>query len=310
MHDLKGRDFISLADFSPEEIRQLLDAAHDLKRQQKLGLSSRPLMGRTLAMLFHKHSTRTRVSFAVGMYQLGGQALYLGADELQLGRGETVADTARVLSRYVDAILIRTYAHELVLELAQEASVPVINGLTDLLHPTQALADFFTLEEKKGRLAGLKLAYVGDGNNVAHSLLIGAAKLGVNISLACPPGYGPKEEIVAIAREAAAGSGAAISIGTDPQEAVAGADAVYTDVWTSMGQEAESGARRTAFASYQVNAALMALAKPDAVFLHCLPCHRGEEVTAEVVDGPWSVVFDEAENRLHVHKAILAALVR
>lgn len=310
MHDLKGRDFISLADFGQDEIRQLLDLAHDLKRQQKMGLTSRLLAGRTLAMLFHKHSTRTRVSFAVGMYQLGGQALYLGANELQLGRGETVADTARVLSRYVDAILIRTYSHELVLELAREASVPVINGLTDLLHPTQALADFFTLEEKKGRLAGLKLAYVGDGNNVAHSLLIGAAKLGVNISLACPPGYGPKEEIVAVAQQAAAGSGAAISIGTDPREAVAGADAVYTDVWTSMGQEAESAARRTAFAAYQVNAALMALAKPDAVFLHCLPCHRGEEVTAEVVDGPWSVVFDEAENRLHVHKAILAALIR
>ncbi|MDI3522287.1 MAG: ornithine carbamoyltransferase [Bacillota bacterium] len=310
MQNLKGRDFITLADFSPEELRQLLDFAHYLKQQQKMGLACRPLTGRTLAMLFHKHSTRTRVSFAVGMYQLGGQALYLGADELQLGRGETAADTARVLSRYVDAILIRTYSHELVKELAAAADVPVINGLTDLTHPTQALADFFTLEEKKGRLAGLKLAYVGDGNNVAHSLLIGAAKLGVNISLACPPGYEPQGEIVAMAREAAAKSGTAVAVGTDPREAVAGADAVYTDVWTSMGQEAESAARRTAFAAYQVNAALMARAKPDALFLHCLPCHRGEEVTAEVVDGPQSAVFDEAENRLHAHKAILAAVIR
>lgn len=309
MQNLKGRDFITLADFRPEELRQLLDLAHHLKRQQKLGLTCRPLVGRTLAMLFHKHSTRTRVSFAVGMYQLGGQALYLGADELQLGRGETVADTARVLSRYVDAILIRTYSHDLVKELAAAAAVPVINGLTDLLHPTQALTDFFTLQEKKGRLAGLKLAYVGDGNNVAHSLLIGAATLGVNISLACPVGYAPQEEIVAQARQAADRSGAEITVGVDPRAAVAGADAVYTDVWTSMGQEAESAVRRTAFAPYQVNAALMSLAKPDALFLHCLPCHRGEEVTAEVVDGPQSVVFDEAENRLHVHKAILAAVI-
>lgn len=309
MQNLKGRDFLTLADFTPEEIRQLLDLTGYFKQQHKLGVPTPILPGRTLAMIFHKHSTRTRVSFAAGMYQLGGQALYLGANELQLGRGETVGDTARVLSRYVDTILIRTYSHDLVQEFAAWASVPVINGLTDLFHPTQALADFFTLWEKKGTLRGLKLAYVGDGNNVAHSLLIAGAKLGVNVSLACPPGYEPRPDVVALAREAAVLSGATIAIGSDPAAAVAGADAVYTDVWTSMGQEAESEKRTAVFAPYQVNAALLAQAKPDAIFLHCLPCHRDEEVSAEVVDGPQSVVFDEAENRLHAHKAILAALI-
>jgi ornithine carbamoyltransferase len=243
------------------------------------------------------------------MYQLGGHALYLNANDLQLGRGESIADTGQVLSRYVDGIMIRTFAQGDVEELAEHASIPVINGLTDLLHPCQILADLLTVQEHKGRLAGLKLAYVGDGNNVCHSLLYGCAKAGMHISVASPEGFLPREEIVAVARDDAAATGAEITVTTDPAEAVSGADVVVTDVWASMGQESEQQARMQVFASYQVNEQLVAKAAPDYIFLHCLPAHRGEEVAPAVIDGPHSVVFDEAENRLHAQKAVLALLM-
>lgn len=305
---LKGRDFLTLADFTSDELRELLELTRFLKEKHKKGDNPRLLAGKTLGMIFKKHSTRTRVSFAASMSQLGGQALPLLPDELQLTRGETLADTARVLSRYLDALLIRTHEHDEVQQWAVECTIPVINGLSDLAHPTQALADFLTLRETKGGLEGLNLAYTGDGNNMLHSLLVGAAKLGVNMSAACPPGYEPSPHVLALAREAAATSGATIRVTADPFEAVTGADAVYCDVWTSMGQESESAMRKAAFKPYQVNGELFSAARPDAIFLHCLPCHRGEEVTADVVDGPASLVFDEAENRLHAHKAILVAI--
>ncbi|MBF7083441.1 ornithine carbamoyltransferase [Desulfallas sp. Bu1-1] len=306
---LKGRDLLSLHDFSPREIEFMLDFAAELKQKQKRGEPHELLKGMTLAMIFQKSSTRTRVSFEVGMFQLGGHALYLNAGDLQLGRGETIADTGRVLGRYVDGIMIRTFAQSDVEELAEHAPVPVINGLTDLLHPCQILADLLTVREHKGRLAGLKLAYVGDGNNVCHSLLFGCAKTGVHISVASPEGYQPREEIVATARDDAGETGATVTITTDPAEAVSGADVVVTDVWASMGQENEQQARLKVFAPYQVNGRLVAGAKPDYIFLHCLPAHRGEEVAAEIIDGPHSVVFDEAENRLHAQKAVMALLM-
>lgn len=307
--ELKGRDFLSLHDFTPEEIAAILDFSRDLKEKQKRGEAHRYLEGKTLAMIFQKASTRTRVSFEVAMYQLGGYALYLNAADLQLGRGETVADTARVLSRYVDGIMIRTYSHAEVEELARWAEVPVINGLTDLLHPCQVLADLMTVLEKKGRLAGLKLAYVGDGNNVCHSLLFGCAKTGMDISVASPEGYGPKEEIVLLAGEDARQTGSRIEILTDPARAVEGADVVVTDVWTSMGQEKDQELRARVFSPYQVNQSLVAHAKDDFIFLHCLPAHRGQEVTDEIIDGPHSAVWDEAENRLHTQKALLTLLL-
>jgi ornithine carbamoyltransferase len=300
---------LSLHDFSPREIEFMLDFAAELKQKQKRGEPHELLKGMTLAMIFQKSSTRTRVSFEVGMFQLGGHALYLNAGDLQLGRGETIADTGRVLGRYVDGIMIRTFAQSDVEELAEHAPVPVINGLTDLLHPCQILADLLTVREHKGRLAGLKLAYVGDGNNVCHSLLFGCAKTGVHISVASPEGYQPREEIVATARDDAGETGATVTITTDPAEAVSGADVVVTDVWASMGQENEQQARLKVFAPYQVNGRLVAGAKPDYIFLHCLPAHRGEEVAAEIIDGPHSVVFDEAENRLHAQKAVMALLM-
>jgi ornithine carbamoyltransferase len=268
------------------------------------------LAGKTLAMIFQKSSTRTRVSFEVGIYQLGGLGLFLSGNDLQLGRGETVADTARVLSRYVNGIMARVYAHNDIVELAKCASVPVINGLSDLLHPCQALADYFTILEKKKDLAGRKIAYVGDGNNMCHSLLYGANKVGMNIAVATPPGYEPKSIIVKSANREAQQVGVTIEVTQDPAEAVRGADVVYTDVWASMGQEAEAEQRREAFAGYQVDDALMGQAKPDAVFMHCLPAHRDEEVSASVLDGPQSIVFDQAENRLHVQKAILYLLMK
>jgi ornithine carbamoyltransferase len=250
------------------------------------------------------------VSFEVGMFQLGGHALYLGPGDLQLNRGETIADTARVLSRYVDGIMARVFAHQDVLDLARHGSVPVINGLSDLLHPCQVLADYFTLRERRGRLDGLKLAYVGDGNNVCHELMIGAIKLGMPIAIATPEGYEPNALIVKSAARDAMKAGLPMpEVMADPMAAVAGADVIYTDVWTSMGQEAEARARVQAFEGYQVTPQLMAAANPDAVFMHCLPAHRGEEVAAEVIDGPQSVVWDEAENRLHVQKALLEFLV-
>ena len=307
--DFKGRDLLTLHDYTPEEIAAILELAGEFKDKQKRNIPHPHLQGKTLGMIFHKSSTRTRVSFEVAMYQLGGYPLYLNAGDLQLGRGETVADTARVLSRYLNGIMIRTYAQADVEELARYAGIPVINGLTDLLHPCQILADLLTIKEWKGRLAGLKLAYAGDGNNVCHSLLIGCAKTGINISVASPDGYQPREEIVRIATEDAKLTGSRVEVGTDPVEAVSGADIVVTDVWTGMGQEAEQAGRKKVFAPYQVNELLVSHAKPDYIFLHCLPAHRGEEVTDGIIDGPRSAVWDEAENRLHTQKAVLALLL-
>lgn len=307
--DLKGRDLICLHDYTPEEIAAILELAGDLKKKQKQHIPHAYLPGKTLGMIFHKSSTRTRVSFEVAMYQMGGYSLFLNASDLQLGRGETIQDTARVLSRYLDGIMIRTFKHSDVEELAKHASIPVINGLTDLQHPCQVLADLQTVMERKGRLKGLKMAYVGDGNNVCHSLLIGCAKVGMDIAVASPDGYKPDEEVVRLAREDAAASGAKIDIITKPLEAVTGADVVATDVWASMGQEVERDRRIKVFAPYQVNMELVKHAKPDYVFLHCLPAHRGEEVVDEVIDGPNSAAWDEAENRLHVQKAILTMLL-
>ncbi|MGG2952337.1 ornithine carbamoyltransferase [Geobacillus stearothermophilus] len=306
---LKGRDFLTLLDFSTEEILDLLALAADLKAKQKAGVSYTPLSGKTMAMIFEKPSTRTRVSFEVGMIQLGGQAMYLNGNDLQLGRGETIADTARVLSQYVDVIMIRTFAHQKVEELAEYASVPVINGLTDDDHPCQALADLLTIYEVKKTFQGVKLAYVGDGNNVANALLVAAAKVGMDVAIACPPGYEPKAEYVEAACRIGEQTGAAVTVTHDPLVAVAGADAIYTDVWTSMGQESESAERLQVFQPYQVNEELVKAAKPDYLFLHCLPAHRGEEVTAGVMDGPNSVVFEQAGNRLHAQKAILLSVL-
>lgn len=307
--NLKGRDLLSLHDFAAEEVAAILDLAAGLKEKQKSGVPHPSLQGKTLGMIFQKSSTRTRVSFEVAMFQLGGYPMFLSANDLQLGRGESIADTARTLSRYLDGIMIRTFEQAAVEELARYATIPVINGLTDLLHPCQILADLLTIREHKGTLAGLKLAYVGDGNNICHSLLFGCAKSGMDISVASPEGYRPKGEIVRLAVEAAAAAGSKIKVLADPVEAVGGADVVVTDVWASMGHEAERVGRVKAFAAYQVNDDLVRHAKKDYIFLHCLPAHRGEEVTPEVIDGPHSVVWDEAENRLHTQKAVLALLL-
>ena len=301
------RDLLALTDLTPAELRALIARAGGLKQMLRLGGATRPLLGRTLAMLFEKASTRTRVSFDVGMHQLGGQTLMLRKDDLQLGRGESVADTAKVLSRYVDGIMIRTFAHSTLEELARYADVPVINGLTDLLHPCQVLADLLTCAETfgHGALGGLRVAWIGDGNNMAHSWINAAWGLGFELRLACPEGYDPAPAILDAARD----GGARVTIVRDPREAAEAAQVVTTDVWASMGQEDEARERARAFAGYQVNAALMALAAPDAIFLHCLPAHRGEEVTAEVIDGPQSRIYDEAENRLHAQKAVLEWLM-
>lgn len=306
---LKGRDLLELNDYSTEEITYLIDLAIELKRKQKNGEVYQPLKGKTIGLIFEKSSTRTRVSFEVGMYQLGGHALFLSKNDIQLGRGETVGDTAQVMSRYLDGIMIRTFGHDKVEDLARYASVPVINGLSDLAHPCQVLADYQTVYEHKGKLKGLKLAYIGDGNNMAHSLLIGGAKLGVHVSVAGPEGYEPDEAVVAEAREIAKETGANIVITRSPQEAVQNADVIYTDVWASMGFEAEQLAREAAFKDYQVNEELVKGAKGDYLFLHCLPAHREEEVSTGVIDGPNSVIFDQAENRLHAQKALMAALM-
>jgi len=301
------RDFISLDDLSPAEVAGLMSLAARVKAEP--GSFRSALAGKCLAMIFEKSSTRTRVSFEVGMVQMGGHALFLSKRDIQLGRGEPISDTARVLSRYVDGIMARTFAHATVEGLAEHGSVPVINGLTDELHPCQALTDYFTLWEVFGDLAGRKIAYVGDGNNMAHSLLLGAPKLGMDVAIASPEGYQVDPKYVARARSAAAASGTKIFLTTDPAAAVDGASAVYTDVWASMGQEEEQQQRLAAFAGYTVDGALMARARPEAVFLHCLPAHRGEEVAAEVADGPQSRIFDEAENRLHAQKALMLWLM-
>jgi ornithine carbamoyltransferase len=305
--NLQGRDFLDFADFTRDELHQLLALSIDLKEKHKKGLFYRPLAGKTLAMIFEKASTRTRVSFEVAMNQLGGQAMFLSGRDTQIGRGEPLSDTARVLSRYVDGIMIRTFGHENVIELARYATVPVINGLTDLHHPCQVLADILTLWEKKGKVQGLTVSYIGDGNNMANSWLAAAPKFGINLRIATPTGYECDAEVVKQAKELAAYHGTELLLTHDPVLAVKDADMIYTDVWASMGQEEEQKLREQHFAAYQVNRELVAHAKPDYLFMHCLPAHRGEEVTSDVIDGPNSVIFDEAENRLHVQKAILVA---
>ncbi|HLG33087.1 MAG TPA: ornithine carbamoyltransferase [Ignavibacteriaceae bacterium] len=307
--NMKGKSLVSINDLSLEEIYQIFDVSKTLKEKQSTGESHRLLEGKTLGMIFSKRSTRTRVSFEVGIYQLGGIGLYFGPNDLQLGKSENISDTAKVLSRYLNGIMIRTFDHQDVVDLAKYSSIPVINGLTDLLHPCQVLADLFTILEKKNKLQGLKLAYIGDGNNVAHSLLNGCSKVGMDLSIASPSGYTPKKEIVENAKENSKYMGSKIEITNDPVKAVKNADIVYTDVWASMGQEEETTERKKKFAKYQVNPKLVKNAKNDYLFMHCLPAHRGEEVVDEVADSPNSVIFDEAENRLHVQKGIMALLM-
>jgi ornithine carbamoyltransferase len=297
------RDLLEVTDLAPDEIGALIDLAARVKGDP--GAWASALSGRTLGLLFEKPSTRTRVSFEVAMNQLGGSAMCLDPDTSQMGRGEGIADTARTLSRYLDGLMIRTYEHATIEEWGKHATVPVINGLTDHAHPCQALADLLTVRERLGSLAGVILAYVGDGNNVAHSLLLAGARVGLTVRVATPPAYAPGESVVNRARADAGAAGGSILLTTDPKEAVQGADVVYTDVWASMGQEEERARRLKDLAPYRVDAALMAQAREGAVFMHCLPAHRGEEVTAEVMDGPRSIVFDQAENRLHVQKAVL-----
>ncbi len=303
---MKGRSLASLNDLTKEEMHQIFKTSELLKLQSLRGQDHPLLKGKTLAMIFEKPSTRTRVSFEVGMWQLGGYALYLSSNDLQLGRGETIGDTAQVLSRYVNGIMARVFAHQTILDLIRYSRVPVINGLSDFSHPCQGLADLFTVYEKKGRFEGLKLAYVGDGNNVAHSLLYGSTKMGMNITLGCPEGYEPDRKVVEQAKEEAKRTGCAVEILRDPKEAVHGADVIYTDVWASMGKEKEREERVKALRPYQVNAQLVKGAKEDYIFMHCLPAHRGEEVTDEVADSRNSVIFDQAENRMHTQKAIMA----
>ena len=305
----KGRDFLSLNDFTTEEIYQILDLADELKKKQKNGEEHHILKGKTLGMIFEKSSTRTRVSFEVGMYQLGGAALFLSNRDLQIGRGEPIRDTARVLSRYLDGIMIRTFEPEKVQELADYADIPIINALTDEEHPCQVLADLQTIREHKGDLKGLKMVYIGDGNNMVHSLMHGCAKVGMDISVATLAGYEPMAKMVEQARTAAEAFGSKVEITEDILAAAKDADVIYTDVWASMGQEDEAEKRQKAFKDYQVNAAVMAVAKPDAIVLHCLPAHRGEEITEEVLESKNSVIFDEAENRLHAQKAVMALVM-
>jgi ornithine carbamoyltransferase len=301
------RHLISIHDLKAAEVAGLFRLAADVKAHPESYRTA--LAQKSLAMIFEKSSTRTRVSFEVGMVEMGGHALFLSSRDIQLGRGEPIADTAQVLSRYVDGIMARTFAHQTVLDLARYGSVPVVNGLTDDLHPCQGLTDYFTLAEVFGDLRGRKLAYVGDGNNMAHSLLFGGPKVGMDVAVASPAGYQVKPHYADLARQDAAAAGTKIELTDDPRQAVAGASAVYTDVWASMGQEGEAEKRLAAFRGFTVDEALMATARPDAVFLHCLPAHRGEEVSAAVADGPQSRIFDEAENRLHVQKAILLWLI-
>ena len=304
---LKGRDMLSIHDLSVDEVQEILALAHELKAKQKAGIEHHLLKGKTLGMIFEKSSTRTRVSFEVGMYQLGGQALFLSNRDLQLGRGEPIKDTARVLSRYLDGIMIRTYGHDRVEELAKYADIPVINALTDLLHPCQVLTDLLTIQEHKGKnLKGLKMAYVGDGNNMTNSYMYGCAKAGMTFVAATPADYKPDATVTKQAKEDAKLTGVSIELVTDPVEAVTGADIVVTDTWASMGQEAEHDARKKIFAPYQVNKELMAHADKRAIVMHCLPAYRGEEITEEVLEANAHVIFDEAENRLHTQKAIMA----
>ena len=304
--DMKGKSLASLVDLTKEEIEQILKTSDLLKLQVYRGQEHPLLRGKTLGMIFEKPSTRTRVSFEVGMWQLGGYALYLGAGDLQLGRGETIADTAQVLSRYVSGIMARVFAHQTILDLVKYSRVPVINGLSDYSHPCQGLADLFTVYEKKGRLTELKLAFLGDGNNVSHSLIYGCSKVGMTVALGCPKGYEPDSQVVARGMEEAKRTGCEVIVTNDPKEAVKDADVIYTDVWASMGKEKEHEERVKIMKPYQVNRDLVKLAKEDYIFMHCLPAHRGEEVTNEVADSRNSVIFDQAENRMHTQKALMA----
>jgi len=305
---LRGRNFIDLADFERFELRQVLDTAHDLKRKQKRGEPHELLKGKSLAMIFMKSSTRTRVSFEVGMTQLGGHALYLEPGGTQLGRGETIGDTALVLSRYCDVIMARVYGHNEVMELAKHATVPVINGLSDLLHPCQIMADMQTIEEHKGNLEGLKITYVGDSNNVSNSIMQGCTIMGMDVTIGSPKGYTPSDEMMKRATALSTRYGTTLEVVSNPSEAVKGADVIYTDTFFSMGQEREKE-KEDALMPFQVNKALVSKANSEAIVMHCLPAHRDEELTSEVMDGPHSVVFDQAENRLHAQKAILALIV-
>ena len=303
------RHLLTIFDLSTKEIESLLIRARELKAIQNQGIECRPLKGKTLGLLFEKQSTRTRLSFEVAALQLGGHSIYLSPHQIQMGRGEELRDTARVFSRYLDGVVIRTFEHKMIEEFAGNSSIPVINGLTDIHHPCQIISDMLTILEKKERISGIRLAYIGDGNNVAHSLIEGAAVMGMHIRIASPKGYEPDNRITEIARQKAKETGAAIEIMEDPFEAVDNADVVYTDVWTSMGQEEEEGKRKSMFKKYRINRELMKKAKGDAIILHCLPAHRGEEITDEMMESPQSVVFDQAENRLHMQKALLEMLM-
>jgi ornithine carbamoyltransferase len=307
---LKGRDFLRVNDWKPEELVSVLDIGDRLKARQEQRIEHHHLPGRTLGMIFQKPSTRTRVSFEVGISQLGGTGLYLAAGDLQLGRGETIKDTARVLSRYLDAIMIRTFRQADVDELAAHADIPVINGLTDEFHPCQALADVMTIRERFGRLDDVHVTYLGDGNNVCHSLMVACAKLGMKFTAATPEGYEPSEAVIGWAQAAAQASGSSVAVGHDPREAAEGADVLYTDVWTSMGQEEERERRLRDLAAYRVDDTLLQLASDRSIVLHCLPAHYGEEITEEVLYGPRSAVWDQAENRLHAQKALMALVIR
>jgi ornithine carbamoyltransferase len=307
--DYAGRDFLSLLDYTTEDLQYFLEVADYLKAEHKAGRPTPYLQGKTMGLIFEKSSTRTRVSFEAGIYYLGGQGLFLSSNDLQIGRGEPIKDTARVLSRFLNGLMIRTFSHDIVLELAQYADIPVINGLTDLLHPCQVLADLQTIREHKGKLAGLKLAFIGDGNNMAHSLMNGGARMGMHVAVACPDGYQPDAAVLARAQAAAKESGGSVAVLADPMAAAAGADVIYTDVWASMGQEAEKAEREKIFGGvYQVNDELMAVANPGAMVLHCLPAHRGEEITEAVFEAH-PEIFDEAENRLYAQMAVMALLL-
>lgn len=306
---LRGKDLLTIRDLSVGEVATIMDVARKIKKKQKDGEAHKYLAGKTLGMIFHKASTRTRVSFEVGFWQLGGHPIYLNEAATQMGRGEEVKDTARVLSRYVDGIMIRTFGHHIVEELAKYADIPVINGLTDQFHPCQALTDIFTFIEHKGTIKGRKMVYVGDGNNMTHSLMFACAKTGVDFVSASPEGYDPDPELVKEAQLVGEETGSKISIVRDPLKAAEGADLLYTDVWASMGMEQEQSIRQEALGDYQINRYMLKEAKSDAIVMHCLPAHRGEEITDEVMEGPQSVIFDQAENRLHVQKAIMALLM-
>lgn len=307
--NMKGKSLLTIHELSLEEVWQIFELSKSLKEKRLSGEPHHLLEGKKLGMIFSKPSTRTRVSFEVGIFELGGTGLYFNQNDLQLKKSENVSDTAKVLSRYLDGIMIRTFDHQDVVDLATYGSIPIINGLTDLHHPCQVLADLFTILEKKRTLQGLKLAYIGDGNNMAHSLLHGCAKVGMNISIASPSGYTPLDSVVAESQKDAKYMGSTIEILNDPIAAVKDADIVYTDVWASMGQEKEAQERKTKFMKYQINPALVKHAKDDYLFMHCLPAHRGDEVVNEVIDSTNSVVFDEAENRLHVQKAVMALVM-